>query len=143
MKGRVYTVFYAVCLGAVCAGLLSGAGKVTRSRIEANERAEEVRNILDVIVVAYEHRAGAEELLRVFSDTVRKGSHGDLRFYARIEGGQTTTVAFALKGQGLWGPIEGFLALEPDLKTVRGLTFHKQEETPGLGGEIASEWFRA
>ncbi len=142
MKTRAYTVFYAVCLGAVCAGLLTGAGKVTSSRVEANERAEEVRNILDVLGVAYDHSSGAEELLRVFSDTVRKGRSGDLHFYVRVEGGRPTTIAFALRGQGVWGPIEGFLALEPDLKTVRGLTFHKQEETPGLGGEIGSEWFR-
>lgn len=142
MKARLYTVFYAVCLGTVCAGLLSGAGKFTRSRIEANERAEEVRNILDVLGIAYNRSVGAEELLRVFSDSVRKGQSGDLHFYIRVEGGRATTVAFALRGQGVWGPIEGFLALEPDLKTVRGLTFHKQEETPGLGGEIASQWFR-
>ena len=26
--------------------------------------------------------------------------------------------------------------------TIAGITFHKQEETPGLGGEIASQEFR-
>ena len=28
------------------------------------------------------------------------------------------------------------------METIRGLTFYEQEETPGLGGEIASRWFR-
>ena len=28
------------------------------------------------------------------------------------------------------------------MKTIRGLTFHEQEETPGLGAEITSEAFR-
>ncbi len=51
-------------------------------------------------------------------------------------------MAVPFAGQGLWGPIRGFLALDPDMKTVRGITFYEQEETPGLGGEIASSWFR-
>jgi Na+-transporting NADH:ubiquinone oxidoreductase subunit C len=38
--------------------------------------------------------------------------------------------------------VEGLLALEPDMKTIRGVTFYKQEETPGLGGEIGSAWFQ-
>ena len=45
-------------------------------------------------------------------------------------------------GPGLWGPIYGVLALEPDLRTIRGIRFFKQEETPGLGGEIGADWFQ-
>ena len=50
--------------------------------------------------------------------------------------------AFRVGGVGFWGPIEGVLALEPDLATVRGISFYKDEETPGLGHEINAEWFR-
>jgi Na+-transporting NADH:ubiquinone oxidoreductase subunit C len=28
------------------------------------------------------------------------------------------------------------------MRTIRGVTFYEQEETPGLGGEIAADWFR-
>jgi Na+-transporting NADH:ubiquinone oxidoreductase subunit C len=35
----------------------------------------------------------------------------------------------------------GYLALEADATTVRGITFYKHGETPGLGGEIEKEWF--
>jgi Na+-transporting NADH:ubiquinone oxidoreductase subunit C len=45
-------------------------------------------------------------------------------------------------GKGLWSSLYGYLALEPDLNTVKGLTFHKQGETPGLGAEIQSRWFQ-
>lgn len=41
-------------------------------------------------------------------------------------------------GKGLWGPIWGFVALEPDQNTVYGATFDHKTETPGLGAEIAS-----
>jgi Na+-transporting NADH:ubiquinone oxidoreductase subunit C len=33
------------------------------------------------------------------------------------------------------------MAVEPDLKTIRGLSFYEQSETPGLGAEITKEWF--
>ena len=52
-------------------------------------------------------------------------------------------MAVPFSGSGVWGPIEGVLALEPDMQTIRGVRFYKQEETPGLGGEIASDWFQA
>ena len=141
-KASLYTVFYTVSLGAVSAGLLTGVGNFTRSHWKANERAEEVRNILGVLRVPHHRDAGAKELIEVFGKTVREGKHKELLFYAYVKDGTLVTAAFAFKGQGVWGPIEGFLALEPDLATVSGVTFHKQEETPGLGGEIASDRFR-
>ncbi|HLP60830.1 MAG TPA: Na(+)-translocating NADH-quinone reductase subunit C [Candidatus Deferrimicrobium sp.] len=41
-------------------------------------------------------------------------------------------------GSGLWSTIYGFLALDKDLKTVRGFTVYEHGETPGLGGEIVN-----
>ena len=43
---------------------------------------------------------------------------------------------FPIRGQGLWSTMYGFLALEGDLTTVRGLAFYEHGETAGLGGEI-------
>ncbi len=37
----------------------------------------------------------------------------------------------------------GYLAIDGDLNTVKGLTFYKHGETPGLGGEIDSATFKA
>lgn len=39
-------------------------------------------------------------------------------------------------GKGLWSTMYGFLAIDKDLKTVRGITFYEHGETPGLGGEV-------
>jgi len=44
-------------------------------------------------------------------------------------------------GKGLWSTIYGYLALEKDLETIKGVTFYKQGETPGLGADIATERF--
>ncbi|QDU90017.1 Na(+)-translocating NADH-quinone reductase subunit C [Pirellulimonas nuda] len=39
-------------------------------------------------------------------------------------------------GKGLWSTLRGFLAMQGDGRTVRGITFYEHAETPGLGGEV-------
>ena len=52
-------------------------------------------------------------------------------------------VVLPIEGMGMWGMCYGFLALDRDGNTVRGLTFYEQKETPGLGGEISSPRWQA
>ena len=48
-----------------------------------------------------------------------------------------------MQGNGLWGPIWGYLAIAPDGKTVKGAQFDHKSETPGLGGEITTMKFQS
>jgi len=142
MKDSLHTLTYAACLGAVCSLLLAAVGHLTAPYREANERAEEVRSILGVLGVPVEAGASSRDLLEVFERNVRVRKRDGLDLYVYEAEGRERSVAVAFSGPGLWGPIRGFLALEPDMRTIRAITFHQQEETPGLGGEITSEWFR-
>ncbi|MFZ5571282.1 MAG: NADH:ubiquinone reductase (Na(+)-transporting) subunit C [Thermodesulfobacteriota bacterium] len=65
-----------------------------------------------------------------------------LPVFTRVKDGTVTAYCFPVYGKGLWSSIYGYVALERDLDTVLGITFHKQGETPGLGGEIQSLEFR-
>lgn len=47
-----------------------------------------------------------------------------------------------MNGKGLWGPIWGYIAIDSDGKTVYGVDFGHDSETPGLGAEITHEPFR-
>ena len=47
-----------------------------------------------------------------------------------------------MQGNGLWGPIWGYLAIAADGKTIIGANFDHKSETPGLGGEITTEKFQ-
>lgn len=47
-----------------------------------------------------------------------------------------------INARGLWGKIEGYLALEKDGSTIKGFTVYRHNETPGLGGEIEQAWFQ-
>ncbi len=46
------------------------------------------------------------------------------------------TIVLPISGYGLWGILYGYLALEGDANTVKGLAFYELKETPGLGAEV-------
>jgi Na+-transporting NADH:ubiquinone oxidoreductase subunit C len=52
-------------------------------------------------------------------------------------------VVLPIEGGGMWGMLSGFIALDRDGNTVRGLTFYEQKETPGLGSEISNPKWQA
>lgn len=41
-----------------------------------------------------------------------------------------------IEGKGLWGTLYGYLALDADTNTIKGITYYDHKETPGLGGEV-------
>ena len=45
-------------------------------------------------------------------------------------------VILPVRGSGMWSMLYGYIALEPDLNTIAGMTFYEQNETPGLGDQI-------
>jgi len=145
LKGDLYTIAFAGVLSAVCALLLTGAAAVTAPYRENNAKIEEVQNILAALSVPLEEGESPAQLLEKFARNVREEKRGDVPFYvysAPDTPDQPKALAVRFVGSGVWGPIEGFLALEPDMKTIRALAFAHQEETPGLGGEISASWFR-
>jgi len=145
VKGSLYSLIYAAVLGTVCALLLTAVADVTAPYRQANEEAEEILNVLMVLDVNLPSDTSAKQLSEVFEKNVREEQRNGIEAYVRFKPEaqeQIQAIALRFSGPGLWGPIKGFLALEPDMKAIRGLTFYEQEETPGLGGEIAAKWFR-
>lgn len=59
------------------------------------------------------------------------------------EAGHITQVVFPVYGKGLWSTMYGFIALDKDLKIVKGFTFYEHGETPGLGGEVDNPNWKA
>lgn len=76
-----------------------------------------------------------------------KGTTNDpdlLTVFQRVdEGDQVGAYAVPIRGLGLWGPLSGYIALEPDGATIMGVTFFAPKETPGLGLEIENPSFLA
>ena len=60
-------------------------------------------------------------------------------YIGNIDGKKSYVVP--LYGKGLWDAIWGYVALENDLKTVKGAFFDHKGETPGLGANIKESFF--
>jgi Na+-transporting NADH:ubiquinone oxidoreductase subunit C len=146
MKDNPRILLFAAVLAVICALLLAGSTIFTAPYRQANEKAEELRNFLAVLGAPVQELRDSQELLELFNRDVRVKTLGQLTLYEYYpdSGGDAKpqAVAVPFTGMGLWGVIKGVLALQPDLRTIRAISFYQQEETPGLGGEIASDWFR-
>ena len=60
-------------------------------------------------------------------------------FVAKKDG--KTQYIIPVVGKGLWGPIWGNICLDEDMNTIVGASFGHKGETPGLGAEIAQQFF--
>jgi Na+-transporting NADH:ubiquinone oxidoreductase subunit C len=49
---------------------------------------------------------------------------------------QLQKVVLPIRGYGLWGTLYGYISLDADLNTVKGIEYYDHKETPGLGGEV-------
>lgn len=62
-------------------------------------------------------------------------------YISKKEDGSVDAIILPIQGYGLWGLMYGFISLESDGETVKGIIFYKHNETPGLGGEIQNpQW---
>lgn len=57
-------------------------------------------------------------------------------YQLRNRDGSLGTLILPVFGYGLWSTLYGFIALDGDLRTVKGIRFYEHGETPGLGGEV-------
>lgn len=62
--------------------------------------------------------------------------------YVHQNEGQPDAYVIPIQGFGLWDIVKGYLALETDLNTVKGVTFYEHKETPGLGAQVTEQWFQ-
>jgi len=143
MKGNVYTLFYSAVLGTACAMILTFAASFTAPYKKANAEAEEVKNILLALNISIPDKVSSEQLLEIYKKNVQEQTLGDITTYVYNPSSKNdSSIAIEFVGPGLWGPIKGFLALDPAMTKIKGITFYEQEETPGLGGEIVKPSFR-
>ena len=122
-----YMLFYALGLAAVVAIVLTVVSVSLKPRQTRNQEAESKQMILKTIGI----EATLDNADALFEAAVKPCDD-----YYTFDGG----VIIPLKGNGLWGPIWGYLALDSNM-TVVGAIFDHQGETPGLGGEIATDKF--
>ena len=77
--------------------------------------------------------------LKPQNKAIKAGGEATLPVYV-FKNGYTVIPVY---GAGLWGPVWGYIAFQPDCRTIAGAYFDHESETPGLGAKIKDEaWFR-
>lgn len=64
-------------------------------------------------------------------------------YLVRDEQNKVQEIVLPVYGQGLWSMMNAFVALNTDGRTIKGITYYDQGETPGLGGEVENPNWRA
>jgi len=129
-------------LGTVSGGLLFGTGALTNSLIDANADAL----LKSEVLTAHGVEFNFTNIHDVFDATTESISvvgdyEGDDYTYTFYEDKLSGTITFGFGptfGGGVWGPIIGLLSLESDFSTIVRISVLQQEETPGLGGIVAT-----
>ena len=130
---NTYIFIYSAVLVVVAALILTVVSVSLKPLQERNQQAETKQMILKTIGV----EATRENADKLYAEHITENELCDKGYiYYSYKGG----VIIPLHGTGLWGPIWGYMALDGN-GTVVGAVFDHKGETPGLGGEIASDKF--
>ena len=129
-----YIFIYSTVLVAIVAVILSVVSVSLKPLQERNQRVETKQMLLRTIGVE-STKDNAEDL---YAQHITETQLPDGKPYFSFDGG----VVIPLRGTGLWGPIWGYMALDPE-GNVLGAVFDHKGETPGLGGEISTDKFAA
>ncbi len=138
------------------AGLLTGGEKLSREEIQ--RRFSENLNARVVVLETGEYADDVDPLTfdqrraSMDPDTSRPAPDNPARVRrlpdrARVfliqPNGEVEGIILPVEGMGLWSTLYGYLALAPDSRTIRGLTFYEHAETAGLGGEVDNPRWKA
>ena len=165
---NTYTILFISVIALVCSLLLSTAASGLKKRQDANIAFDVKKNILKAFG-ALPKDATRDSVESFFSNNIRgavvnhqgiqvagkpesinpefeeKNKSPEERLYPVYilqENDKPVAYTIPIIGKGLWSKLYGYLSLNNDLNTVRGITFYKHGETPGLGAEIAASWFQ-
>jgi len=164
-QSNLYIAMYASTLAIVCGGLLALASEGLKERQQFNIALEQKKNILGTVIELsegqdvtsiYEQRV--TEFVIDFQGNVKEGVDPAslnlaaeykkapedrllpvYEFKSESDPSNVENTVLPIHGFGLWNEIWGFVALESDLNTIRGISFDHKGETPGLGARIATD----
>lgn len=128
-----YTIIYSIVIVVVVAFLLAFVYQVLRPMQDANVALDQKKQILCSLNIRDLDNATAEADYNKMLVSEKKFHNGTIYTF-KVNG--KTKYVFTVKGMGLWGGINGFIAVNDDKTTVFGAYFNHESETAGLGAEI-------
>ena len=164
---------FILSLTIVCSLLLSLASEGLRSLKEKNVEIDKKKNILNAIGLDITSLSNSDidkyflnniDTLIIDIDgeinniltipdlvAIENNQTGEVKYYNNdneylpmYEDNSRNVVVLPISGKGLWSTLFGYFAIDSrNYSTVRGITFYKHKETPGLGGEVSKKWFQS
>lgn len=134
-KSYKYTVLFMMAVAAAFTLILATVYGVFTPKIKQNQTLFQRRAIMYAFNIPSD--VSDEEVNKTFEKYIIAESKNGIEAYKHVDdSGNVKGIAFPFEGPALWGQVKGYMALDPSLKTVQGITFTEQNETPGLGGRI-------
>ena len=157
-----YTITYSIILVLIVAFLLAFVFQALKPMQDANVQLDQQKQILFALnqdrnmtneqaVELWKKIIIADDIINSDGKVVEAGKQGGVDagfklnskdakegklalFRCKVNG--EVKYVIPIYGNGLWGPINGFIAINGDKRTVFGAYFNHESETAGLGAEI-------
>ena len=160
-SSNLYTIVYSVVIVVIVAFLLAFVSSTLKPQQDENVALDKKKQILAALNIRdidgaeatdkYNKVITADEIINREGEVVEQGEQGGtkagflcnsasmkagkLALYVCNVDGETKYV-IPVYGMGLWGGINGYIAVNADKQTVYGAYFNHEGETAGLGAEI-------
>lgn len=141
-KQSWFPILYMFFVTALFSSIVIGLTRLTSERVEVNEKLAFERAVLSVLPGMDVETLTNLEIHNKFIDTVNEPDESSKGAYTAKRDGQIIAYVLPISGQGFWAPIKGVIGIETNTKTITGIAFYEQNETPGLGAEITKAPFR-
>lgn len=159
-RSNGYVIGFAAILTIVCGGLLAVASKglepLQNEQIKLDTRKQilgavmtispemDINAVYEEQIVPYVVNVAGDKVEGVDAEKVntkkvykeKDESKKQLPVFEYKENGQLVAYIVPVYGKGLWDAVWGYIALEKDLNTIKGVSFGHKGETPGLGARI-------
>jgi len=130
-NSNAYIIIYSTILVLIVAFLLAFVSQTLKPMQDANVALDTEKQILNSLNL----RGLSDDEAHATYEKVVKFDEAQNVYVCTLENGDVKYV-LPLKGQGMWGGISCFLAIDDDKNTVYGAYFNHESETAGLGAEI-------
>jgi Na+-transporting NADH:ubiquinone oxidoreductase subunit C len=157
MSDTLKSIWFAALTALISSLLLTGASSGLKEYRLDNVRIDNQTNLLKSVgLIQAGVRYSGEEIAQLYQKNIRSYRADPSGFigpetapeskgrplFLYVQNNAIRSYILPVYSRGLWGKIEGYLALENDGLTVAGFTVFSHGETPGLGGEIETAWFQ-
>ena len=155
----IYAIIYSAVVVVIVAFLLAGVSSLLSPKQQDNIRLDKKKQILASLNIKNVPDAAAEydnvikndPIINIDGNVVKENGGFEVAndavedsnlplYIAEVNGAKKYIIP--MTGNGLWGGIWGYIALNDDCNTIYGVYFSHASETPGLGAEIASDKFQ-